>query len=226
MPEISASDSLSQRRLMVDGQIRTFGITDLDLIDRFLAVPREMFVDSASVALAWSDAPLKLAGSPARTLLQPMVLAKMIQNASLKPGDRVLDIAGGLGYGAAVMAGMAAQVLALEEDEIYSASARQAIAALGLGNITTLTGDLATGASGHGPFDVILVNGAVQTGIAALLAQLSDGGRMLAIRNRPGQIIGEVVRYEKHGANTGERVLFETTAQVLHGFAATPAFAF
>lgn len=226
MPEISASDSFSQRRLMVDGQIRTFGITDLDLIDRFMAVPRENFVDPLSRALAWSDAQLYLPGSPRRLLLAPMVLAKMIQSAGIKPSDHVLDVAGGLGYGAAILAGLCVQVVALEDNAGRVAAAKAAFATLGLANAVALSGELAQGAPVQGQFDVIIVNGAVEAGLDTLLGQLRDGGRLVAIRNLPGQALGTVVRSERHGSSIGERVLFETIAPVLQGFAAAPAFAF
>ena len=226
MPQTSASDSASQRRVMVDGQIRTFGITNLDLIARFLAVPRENFVDAAQLTLAFSDVPLVLAGTSPRALLTPMVLAKMIQSASLSPGEKVLDVAGGLGYGAAILSGLAAEVVALESDAARSSATSANCAALGLINVTAITGDLAKGAPALAPFDFILLNGAVETGLAALLAQLADKGRLIAIRNHPGGSGGQVIRFERHGATIGERVLFETAAAVLEGFVAAPAFAF
>ncbi len=224
MAQFSASDSLAHRRIMVDGQIRTYGITDLDLIDRFLAVPRENFVGPEQVALAWSDAAVQLQGG--RTLLKPMVLAKMLQAASLLPGDRVLDIAGGSGYGAALMAGLATQIVALEAGAGQAAAIAANCAALGLANVEAVSGDLTRGAPGKAPFDVIMVEGAVETGLEPLLAQLANKGRLIVIRNKPGRVYGEVMRCERHGASIGERVLFEAAVQVLAGFGAAPAFAF
>ena len=222
----TATDTSSQRRLMVDGQIRTFGITSTDLIDRFLAVPREKFVDPAQATLAWSDAPLQIAGIRPRALLRPMVLAKMMQGASVTPTDKVLDIAGGRGYGAAILAGLAAHVVALENDPARVIAIGTGCAALGIVNVTAVNGDLTKGAPDSGPYDVIIVNGAVETGWMALLAQLADKGRMIVIRNHPGRSDGQVLRFERHGAAIGERVLFETCADVLEGFAAAPSFAF
>ena len=224
MAQTAASDSLGHRRLMVDGQIRTFGIIDLDLIDRFLAVPRENFVEPGQVALAWSDAMIRLQGG--RALLKPMVLAKMLQAANILPGDRVLNVASGLGYGAALLAGLAASVVAMEADAALVDAITANCAALGLANVTARRGDLPRGAPDKAPFDVIIIEGAVETGLDHLLAQLADRGRLIVILNRPGQVFGEAKRYERHGDSVGERVLFETSAPVLAGFALVPTFAF
>ena len=217
-------DRSAERRLMVDGQIRTFGVTDLDVIDRFLAVPRESFVEAGQGALAYSDAPLRLAGSPARTLLAPMILARMIQNAEIRARDRVLDLAGGLGYGAAILSGLAAQVVAVESGAARVAQAGAALAALGCGNVRVQDGAVAAGAAG--PFDVILLNGGYAANIEPLLALLADGGRLIAIRSLAGGSLGQVTRHESTRGVAGSRPLFDARAPVIEGFAAAPAFAF
>ena len=218
-------DSLGKRRLMVDGQIRTFGVTDLGLIDRFLSVPRENFVEKRQLALAWSDAPLQLSGLPPRTLLTPMVLAKMLQAAMVRPSDRVLDVAPGLGYSTAILAGLAGHVVALESFAERAAAITRNCAELSLSNVSALAGPLQNGAPAHGPFNVILIHGAVEHGMDALVSQLADGGRMVVIRSRPGNVVAEVVRMERHGMVLGERTVFETSACVLEGFDADLAFA-
>ena len=217
-------DRSAERRLMVDGQIRTFDVTDLDVIDRFLAVPRENFVEAGQGALAYSDAPLKLSGSPARTLLAPMILARMIQNAEIRARDRVLDLAGGLGYGAAILSGLATEVVAVESGAARVAQSAAALAALGCGNVRVEDGAVAAGAAG--PFDVILLNGGYAANIEPLLALLADGGRMIAIRTLTGGSLGQVTRHESTRGIVGSRPLFDARAPVIEGFAAAPAFAF
>lgn len=225
MPALS-SDSLSHRRIMVDGQIRTFGITDLDLIDRFLDVPREMFVDPGQESLAWSDAPLVLKGAKPRALLRPMVLAKMFQAAAIQKKDRVLEIAGGNGYGAAILSGLAASVVTLETEAARTDATLVGCKALGLLNVTSITGDLSQGVPAHGPYDVIILNGAIETSPATLLQQLADRGRLIAICSTPGRASGEVTCFERQGRHVGERILFESSSAVLEGFEAVPVFSF
>ena len=217
-------DRSAERRLMVDGQIRTFGVTDLDVIDRFMAVPRENFVEKGQGALAYSDAMLKLSGIPARTLLAPMVLARMIQNAGIRQGDRVLDVAGGLGYGAAILAGLARAVVAVESGADRVALAAEALAAQGCANVTMIEGEAAAGAPGV--YDAILLNGAYAANIEPLLALLADGGRLIAIKTSAGGSPGQVVRFESTRGIASSRPLFDARAPLIEGFAAAPVFAF
>ena len=220
-PPAPQPDRIAERRLMVDGQIRTFGVTDLAVIERFLAVPREDFVDAAQAGLAYSDAILRLPGAPARSLLAPMVLARMIQHANVRPGDRVLDVAGGLGYSAALLSGLAGQVAARESGAARCAAMRTALAPFA--NVRVAEEPL-TGGSDR--YDVILLNGSYAAGIEPLLAQLAEGGRLLAVRSATGGSLGQAVRFEKTGASAGLRPLFDARAPVLEGFAAAAAFAF
>ena len=111
-------DSMAQRQTMVDCQIRTFDVTDQRVIARFLDVPRELFVPDHVRDLAYSDigfsAKPAAVGEDGRYMLPPLVLARLIQGGRVKPTDRVLDIAGGAGYSAAILFGLSSEVLALE----------------------------------------------------------------------------------------------------------------
>ena len=211
---------------MVDGQIRTFGVTDNAVIERFLVVPRENFVGAAMAARSYSDAGLRLSGQPPRMLLAPMFLARMIQGAQPKTASRVLDIGGGLGYSCAILAGLVAQVVAVESDAARVASILAACKGMGLGNVSGIAGELASGCPQMGPYDIIIVNGAVEIEPTRLLAQLAEGGCLIAIVNKPGQVNGQAVRYDASNGVIGQRALFDATAAVLEGMAALPVFAF
>lgn len=223
MPE---PDMSHQRRMMVDGQIRTFGVTDNAVIDRFLAVPRENFVGAEMADLAYSDAGLRISGRPPRMLLAPMVLARMIQGAQPKAASRVLDIGGGLGYSCAILAGLVAKVVTVESDAARGTATLAACHAIGLGNVTAITGELASGCPQMGPYDIIIVNGAIEIEAKSLLAQLADGGCLIAIVNKPGQVNGQAMRYDASNGVIGQRALFDATVPVLEGMAALPVFAF
>ena len=220
-----SSDFATQRQTMVDCQIRTFDVTDQDVIARFIDVPRECFVPSALQALVYSDAALELrADGATRTMLAPLVLARMIQGAGVASADRVLDVAGGAGYSAALLAGLAGEVVALESMASLSSQAAANLAAAGVTNVKVVAGSL-DGAAVSGPFDLIFVNGAVEDGIDPLLAKLAPGGRLIAVRKIAGHA-GKVTRFEKIAGETSHRVLFDAAAPVLDAFARRPAFVF
>ena len=226
-------DSRVQRQTMVDCQIRTFEVTDQRLINRLMEVPRERFLPDDLRMLAYSDVNLKLPldtpGETARTLLTPMVLARMIQGARVRPSDRVLDVACGTGYSTAIFAGLAGEVIALEAGPSMRRALQGRLAACGLERVRTLDGSLAEGADSDGPFDVILINGAATTNLEGLLAQLAEGGRLLVIRRAPDDPTGRAAKaicYEKRGAEIGNRYLFDASAPLLAAFAPAPTFSF
>jgi protein-L-isoaspartate(D-aspartate) O-methyltransferase len=224
-----ATDSAVLRRRMVDCQLRTFSITDESVLNAVQNTPREIFVDAGQRSIAYSDAPVcSSAGLVRRPLLMPMVLARLLQSAEVKAGDRFLDVAGGSGYSAAVAAHLAGSVVALESEAGFAEQLRSHAGSLGLAQVETVTGPLSAGAPGKGPFNVILVNGAVEEGLDALFGQLADGGRLMTILRSPGQtgLALKAVRYEKVGADIGMRVVFDANAQILQQFSRKPAFVF
>ncbi|MEN9707627.1 MAG: hypothetical protein RIQ68_35 [Pseudomonadota bacterium] len=225
MTVAALSDFATQRQTMVDCQIRTFDVTDQDVIARFIEVPREYFVPSTLQPLAYSDAALELrADGATRIMLAPLVLARMIQGVGVVATDRVLDVAGGAGYSAALLAGLAKEVVALESIAVLSSQAAANLASAGVTNAKAVSGSL-DGASVQGLFDLILVNGAVEEGVEPLLAKLAPGGRLIAVRKIAGHA-GKVTRFEKIAGETSHRVLFDAAAPVIDAFARRPAFVF
>jgi protein-L-isoaspartate(D-aspartate) O-methyltransferase len=225
----STLSSLDRRRNMVDCQLRTFDVTDTVVLDAFLAVPRERFVAQADEAVAYSDAPLVLReGQTGRGLLLPMVLARLLQAADLTANARVLDVGGATGYSAAILSKLAAQVVALESEAGFSAAAASNFAALGLTNVSTVTGPLNDGVKGQGPYDLILVNGAIEEGLGNLCAQLAPGGRLLVVKRAPGQVglAGKATRFDRVGSDVSASYLFDAAAPLLQGFEVKPQFVF
>ena len=218
-----------RRKTMVDCQLRTFEVTDLSVLDAFLATPREMFLASTDLAVVYSDAQQAVTSDGAnRTLLAPMVLARLIQAGDIDRGCRVLDVGGGSGYSAAILAQLAGSVIALESSKAFSDAAAANASALGMESFRAVTGPLAEGAASEGPFDVILVNGAVEQGLEALFAQLAPGGRLLCVLKAPGQVgrSAKAVRYDRIGSDVSSRFLFDAAAPLLEGFARNPQFVF
>jgi len=230
---VVSPDEALQRRTMVDCQIRTFDVTDHAVIARFLEVPREKFLPAELAPVAYSDMALKLPapgpGGEARVLLPPAVLGKLVQAAGVKPTDKVLDVASGNGYSTAIFAGLAAEVVALEADVAQAEAIKANLAAAGIASVRVLAGPLVEGAPADAPFDVIFVNGAVETGLDRLLQQLRPDGRLLTIQHRvegPEAGATHAVRFEKRAGSISSAILFDVSTPVLTEFRQAAAFVF
>jgi protein-L-isoaspartate(D-aspartate) O-methyltransferase len=214
------TDFTAARRHMVDGQVRTADVTDLRIISAMLEVPRERFMPPASVSLAYLD--LDVSVSATRRLLKPMVLAKLIQAAEIGSADRVFDVACATGYTAAVLARIAEQVVALEQDAGLAKAASEALSPLP--NVRVVSGPLIQGWPQGAPYDVIVLEGATEVMQHALCQQLKDGGRLVCVLGAgPGS---KAMLYRRSGAEVGGRAIFDASAALLPGFAKTPVFAF
>jgi protein-L-isoaspartate(D-aspartate) O-methyltransferase len=215
-------DYAQARRLMVDCQLRTFDVNDNAVLDAFDTVPRERFVPPGREAFAYIDQTLRLggAGAEARCLPAPMTLARMIQALALKPGDRALDVAGGYGYAAAVMAQLGAVVTVLEPVAELAAGARERLA----GEAEVIEGALEAGAPAGAPYDAILVNGRVEIRPQSLLDQLKDGGRLVCVFG-PERAAKATV-FVRAGDAFGSRPIFDAALPALAAFAEAAGFAF
>ena len=211
------------RRVMVDNQIRTFDVTDREVLAAFDAVERHLFVPEAERAAAYSDKRIALGGG--RSLLVPLVLARLVQALQPTAGESALDLFGGLGYSAAILAHLGLDVTMLEPDAGLSAAAKAALAGAKI-PVKTATGavsaDGVTGVSGS--FDVILVNGATEREPKGLFPLLKEGGRLGIVRRKGVAAHAEV--WLKTNGVVSARMAFDAQAPVLPGFANVPGFAF
>jgi protein-L-isoaspartate(D-aspartate) O-methyltransferase len=218
------------RRTMVERQLRPFDVTDVPVLERFLEAPREAFLPADLAPLAYSDMAITLkdaAGRRSRVLQPPLILARLLQAAEIRPDSRVLDVAGGAGYSAALIAGLAASVVALESDPALAEAARANLAACGADNARVALDSLAKGVPDGAPYDVIIVHGAVETNLDGLFAQLAPNGRLFAIKRVDADGGQQVTAFERaHGAPAGERPLFDASAPVLEEFRTPAGFVF
>jgi protein-L-isoaspartate(D-aspartate) O-methyltransferase len=219
-------DFATARRMMVDGQVRTSDVTDLRIIAAMLEIPRERFVPESRAGLAYLDLDVPAAqpesGEPVRRLLKPMVLAKLIQAAAVKPSDHVLDVGCASGYSSAVLARLAGSVVALEEDHELARIATAQLASES--NVTVVTGPLTQGWLAQAPYDVIFLNGASEIMPAEPARQLRDGGRLAAIVGRPPT--SRAMLYRCVAGDVSGWPVFDAAAPLLPGFAEPPAFVF
>ena len=218
-------DFAAARRMMVDGQVRTSDVTDPRIIAAMLELPRERFVPARNASLAYLDLDVAVSeGTPSRRLLKPMVLAKLIHAAEIGAQDRVLDVACATGYSTALLARLARSVMALEEEPVLARHARDNLAAVAAANTEVVTGALPEGWPAGGPYDVILVNGAIDVVPELLLRQLAEGGRLVAVVGRAPA--SKAVLHLSVAGQTSAVPIFDAAAPSLPGFAEPPAFVF
>jgi protein-L-isoaspartate(D-aspartate) O-methyltransferase len=213
---LPAVNFAAERRIMIDSQLRTVGVTDDAVLAAMNTVPRENFVPPALAGLAYADAALEVA--PGRWLLEPMVLALLLQNAAIKAGDRVLVVGAATGYSAAVAAQTGAVVTALESDPGLAAQAKAA-------GIDVVIGPLAAGWPAAAPYDIILFEGAIEAIPPAFAAQAASGCRIAAVvrRNGVGRAMAGLL---VGGSDIGGLPFLEVAAKPLPGFAAPREFSF
>lgn len=219
---MATMDFAALRMKMVDGQIRTTDVTSHPVLNAFLAVRREDFVADHRKAVAYIDNDIEIA--PGRYLMAPSPLAKMLQLAEIRPTDHVLDLGAGTGYTSALLGHLAGSVVALESDAELAAEAKSNLDATGLSKVTVVTGALAVGHAAKGPYDLIVVGGAVEELPEALFAQLKEGGKLVAVVGR-GLSSGARI-YVREGGKQSERFVFNASVRMLPGFEKTPEFQF
>ncbi|MCX2722827.1 protein-L-isoaspartate O-methyltransferase family protein [Roseibium salinum] len=219
------TDFSQSRRNMVENQLRTSDITDHRILDAMGAIPRERFVPASKKAVAYIDANLPIGSEDTgRALMKPHVLGKLIQLADIRGEDVVLVIGAGTGYSAAVVSNLAASVVALEENEDLAKAATDVLVELGIENAVVVEGPLAKGYAAEGPYDVILIDGAVEVLPETLTEQLKPGGRLTVVEGRGGA--GSAKLYQKSANAVSSRFGFNASVNVLPGFEKAAAFEF
>ena len=201
------------RRFMVDNQLRTSHITDRRILAEMGRLPRELFLAESRRPLAYIDdvQPLGAAGS-ARFMPAPATFAKLLQLADIAASDRVLDLGAGAGYSTAVIAGLCDSVLGIEEDAQLAAAAVENLSALGLANAAMRAGTAADLAGQR--YDVIMVEGAVDSVPEALFALLEEEGRLVALVREKGVAVAHV--FVKSGGSVAARAEFNATLPPLY----------
>jgi protein-L-isoaspartate(D-aspartate) O-methyltransferase len=218
----SSFDFTSARLNMVQCQLNPSGIITESVLTAYNTVPRELFVPESLAGICYQDECLRVG---TRRLLNPLAHALMMEHVGFNGTEHALDIGGLTGYSAAIMRHLCASVIALDEDAGALAQAQHAWETLKLDSITAVLGDHAQGASAQGPYDVIVINGAVVDVPKALFEQLKPNGKLVCIKGHMSGV-GKITLYQRDSSGLDEKVYQDMFADYLLGFAPRQTFTF
>ena len=216
-------DFAHARHQMIASQLRPCEVNDPLLLDAVNNVPREQFVPEEFRDVAYADRSITVTlGGISRTLLQPMVVTKLIQALNIQQGFKILDIAAGLGYSSAIMAELGAHVTLLEENEFLASAAKEALSHYE--TIQIVSGDLNEGCFDQSPFDAVLIHGKAEHFSEQFLRQIKDDGYLICFQGegaRPQATL--IIRTDKA---LGYRPLFNAAAPAIPAFGPKQSFQF
>ncbi len=210
------------RHNMVESQIRPNRVTDPYILEAIADLPREAFTPAALAEIAYVDEAIAIGAG--RYMMEPMVLARLLQAAEVLEDDVALLVGCGSGYEAAILSYLASTVVALESDADLATTASDIMADLGIDTVAVVEGDLGQGFARQAPYDVIVFNGAVAEIPAAISQQLAEGGRLVAIVGVGP--MGKATLETKNNGVLSSRVVFDAGTPMLAGFEVTPTFSF
>ena len=212
------------RHNMVESQIRTNRVTDEAVIDAMEDMPRQDFLPDALKLRAYIDEDLIVA--PGRIMMEPMVFARLLQTARVEDTDLCLVVGSATGYEAAVMSRLGSAVVAVENNADLLKTSQDALGAQDVNTVSVVNGDPAQGHPAQGPYDVILVNGAVGDLPEALTGQLSEGGRLVYVKTAPTVGGGKAMSVTLDNGVLSELEVFDANIPPMPEFAAKPEFTF
>jgi protein-L-isoaspartate(D-aspartate) O-methyltransferase len=216
-------DFAAARYQMIQQQLRTNRVTDPLIIEAMGELERERFLPEPLRGIAYIDEDIPLEGG--RFLIEPLAAARLLQAAAIDADDVVLDVGCGPGYLSAIIARMASAVVALESNATLAEQAAAALTELGLDTVTVVTGPLRDGWPEQAPYDVIVFGGAVAEVPEAILRQLADDGRLVAVvAGERG--LGRGTLFLRRGESVSRRPLFDSSIRMLPEFTPQPTFRF
>lgn len=210
------------RQHMIDSQLRPNEVNDENIIGAIDAVSREKFVPKKLSGVAYHDNAIQVA--PGRSLMEPMVFARLVNASEIKKTDLVLDIGCATGYSSAVLGHLAEAVVALEDDKALAEIATKVLTEESCDNVAVVTGVLTEGLATQGPYDLIFINGMIDHVPDTLTDQIADGGRLVCVLNDNG--IGKATYVTCENGIVAQRVLFDANIPVFDSFTKKTKFVF
>lgn len=216
-------DFATARQNMVESQLRTNKITNERVLNAMREIPRESFVPTALRDIAYIDKGVEVAKG--RFIMEPMILGRMMQACQIGKDDSVLVIGSTTGYMAAVAGKLASSVFAVESDADLAKQSADLLTKMAMDNIIIEQGPLVSGWAKQGPFNVILIDGAVDEVPGAILDQLSEGGRLLAVINK-NELVGVMTIFKMQNGHISKTSLFDANIDSLSEFKRESTFVF
>ena len=212
------------RKNMVENQIRANKVTNLRVINAFLDVPREKFVPDALQEISYVDEDIQLSRN--RFMMKPMILARLFQSLNLKGNENILHVGSNSGYGSAILSRMCSSVISLESDKKLFETSINTFSNMGFDNVVPLHGSMENGVEKEAPFDIIFIEGSIETEPKSLFSQLNENGKLIAII-RPANIkIGKAKLFFKISNEIGLENLFDAQVSKLSIFKSKTKFSF
>ena len=212
------------RKNMVDCQLRPNKVTDERVLTAFETLPREEFVPRNQRAIAYVDEDLPLPG--ARSMMEPMVLSRIVQALDVQQHHSVLVVGGSTGYATAIMACLADSVISIETRTQLVEKSQETLVACGLDNAVAIKGRLTDGFAKEAPYHRILIEGSVETVPDTLLDQLSADGMLAAIWRPADHPVGVASIWTRAGTGFARKPLFDAQVPLLDEFRAKREFIF
>ena len=217
-------DFKTARSNMVENQIRANKVTNLSVINAFKDVPREKFVPDTLQEISYVDEDIQLSRN--RFMMKPMILARLFQSLNLEGNENILHVGSNSGYGSAILSRMCSSVISLESDKKLFETSIHNFSNMGFDNVVPLHGSMENGVEKEAPFDIIFIEGSVETEPKSLFGQLNENGKLIAII-RPANIkIGKAKLFFKISNEIGLENLFDAQVSKLSIFKSKTKFSF
>lgn len=210
------------RRQMVEQQVRTWDVTDPEVLAVLAGTVREHFVPDDYTAVAYADTEIPIGHG--QVMLRPSIEGRLLQALQIRPGDRVLEIGTGTGYLTACLAALSAHVTSVEIHEDFIARARHQLDDAEIGNVEIVAMDAIAGLP-DGTFDVIAVTGSSPEPIAHFAEALNAGGRLFTVIGR-SPVKHAWLTTKTIDGQLATKALFETDIPPLVNAERPPAFSF
>jgi protein-L-isoaspartate(D-aspartate) O-methyltransferase len=212
------------RKNMVENQIRANKVTSLNVINAFLDVPREKFVPDALQEISYVDEDIQLSRN--RFMMKPMILARLFQSLNLKGNENILHVGSNSGYGSAILSRMCSSVISLESDKKLFETSIHTFSNMGFDNVVPLHGSMENGVEKEAPFDIIFIEGSIETEPKSLFGQLNENGKLIAIIRPENIKIGKAKLFFKISNEIGLENLFDAQVSKLSIFKSKTKFSF
>lgn len=216
-------DFATARRNMVDCQLKTNCVVTPALLSAMGELPRERFVPTSMQEVAYIDEDIRI--SKGRFVMEPMVLARLLEACRVRKSDVVMVVSCGTGYSAAVTAMLASTVFAIERESKLCAWATRELTNLAMDNVVVIKGRADHGYPDQSPYDVILIDGAVSEVPKRIIDQLAEGGRLVTVVGGD-KAVGQATLIQRHNDTVSARILFDASVRSLPSFGVKTEFVF